>query len=65
MHSAVLLANEKEKLLAENRCKKQKRSNKRSYVQKAGVLTSADAISLINKEQDLVEVIEVRSIRVC
>lgn len=63
MHSAVLLANENKRLMAENHRQKQKRATKRSYIQKEGVLTGADALSLINKEQDLVEVIEDRSNR--
>jgi hypothetical protein len=63
MYSAVLLASENKRLMAENRCQKQKRGNKRSYVQKGGVLTGADAVSLINKEQDLNQVIETRSNR--
>jgi hypothetical protein len=60
MHSAVLLGSENERLLAENRRQKKKRATKRSYIQKGGILTGADAISLINKEQDLMEVIEAR-----
>jgi hypothetical protein len=63
MHSVVLLVSENEWLLAENRHQKKKRATKRSYIQKGGILTGADAISLINKEQDLMEVIEARSNR--
>jgi hypothetical protein len=63
MYSIVLLASENERLLAENRRQKKKQATKRSYIQKGGILTGADAISLINKEQDLMEVIEARSNR--
>jgi hypothetical protein len=51
MNSAVLLMNENEKLRIENQHQKQKRVKKRSYILKGGVLTGAEAQSLIEKEQ--------------
>jgi hypothetical protein len=59
MHSAILLANENEKLRTENHRQKRRRVKKRSYILKGGVLTGAEAQSLIEKEQNTnVEVIE-------
>jgi hypothetical protein len=47
MHSAVLLADENEKLRNENQRQKRKRATRRSYLTKGGILTGAEAQSLI------------------
>jgi hypothetical protein len=47
MHSAVLLAAQNERLLAENERQKRKKAKKRSYIAKGGALTGAEALSLI------------------
>jgi hypothetical protein len=51
MHSAVLLASQNEKLIAENHRQKRKRAKRRSYIAKGGVLIGAEAQVLINNEQ--------------
>jgi hypothetical protein len=50
MHSAVFLANENEQLRNENQHQKRKRAKPRSYIARKGILTGADAQSLIEKE---------------
>jgi len=52
MHSAVLLTNENEKLRIENQRQKRKRAKWRLYISKGGILTGAEAQSLIEKEQE-------------
>jgi hypothetical protein len=52
MHSAVLLAHENERLRTENRRQKRKQAKRRSYISKGGILTGAEAQSLIDKEQN-------------
>ncbi|MDP1994524.1 MAG: transposase [Ignavibacteria bacterium] len=59
MHNSVLLASENERLLAENKRQKKKRSQKRSYISKGGVLTVAEAKVIIqNKKNTRDEAIE-------
>jgi hypothetical protein len=50
MHSALFLAHENEKLRTENQRQKRKKAEKRSYLAKGGILTGAEAESLIEKE---------------
>jgi len=52
MNGAVLLAHENEQLRNENHRQKRKRGSRRSYLAKGGVLTGAEAQSLI--EQDVI-----------
>ncbi len=52
MHSAVLLATESERLLAEYQHQKHKRAQRRSYVAKGGVLTATEAITIIEERQN-------------
>jgi hypothetical protein len=47
MHNAVLLANQNEKLYAENQRQKRKRGQQRSYLTRGGVLTGAEAQHLM------------------
>ena len=62
MHSAVLLANQNEKLHAENQRQKRKRGQKRSYVTRRGVPTGAEARFLIGREEsNRTEVIDTAS----
>jgi hypothetical protein len=51
MHSAVLLAHENKRLHIENQCQKRKQGKQRSYITKGGILTGAEAQSLIDKER--------------
>src|ERR1700722_7221141 len=51
MHSAMLLASQNKKLIAENHRQKRKRAKRRSYIAKGGVLTGAEAQVLLNNEQ--------------
>ena len=45
MSSAMLLANENEKLRMENQRQKRKRAKKRTYIAKGGVLSGAEGAS--------------------
>lgn len=59
MHSAVLLADQNEKLQAENKRQKRKREQKRTFLTKGGVLSGVAAQSLIeNDENGRTEVVE-------
>jgi hypothetical protein len=49
MHSAVLLSNENERLVAENQRQKRKRAQKRSYVARGGIFTGEEATNMINQ----------------
>jgi hypothetical protein len=51
MHSAVLLTSENKRLQAENQRQIRKRAQKKSYLAKGGILTGAEAQSLIEQEQ--------------
>jgi len=51
MHSAIFLAHENERLRTENQRQKRKKAQKRSYLAKGGVLTGAEAQSLIETER--------------
>lgn len=53
MHSAVLLASENKKLLAENKHQKQKRAKKRSFISKQIALTGAEARVLIERHNNM------------
>jgi hypothetical protein len=53
MHSAVLLASENEKLLAENKYEKQKRAKKRAFISKRMVLTGAEALASIESHNNV------------
>jgi hypothetical protein len=50
MHSAVILANKNEQLRSENKHQTKKRAKTRSYIARNGILTGAEAQSLIEKE---------------
>jgi hypothetical protein len=50
MHSAVILADENEKLRTENQRQKRKKAMRRTYLTKGGILTGAEAQVLIEKE---------------
>jgi hypothetical protein len=50
MHSAVILVNENEQLRSENQHQTKKKAKTRSYIAKKGILTGAEAQSLIEKE---------------
>ncbi len=64
MHKVVLLADQAEKLLAENHRQKRKRAQRRTYIARGGVLTGTEAVSLIEDEENrLTEAIEARSNR--
>jgi hypothetical protein len=49
MHSAALLKSQNERLYAEHRHQKRKRTQRRSYIAKGGVLTGAEGLALIDK----------------
>mgnify|MGYP003428884493 FL=1 len=51
MHSAVLLAHENKRLQSENQRQKRKREKRRLYIAKGGILTGAEAQSLIEREE--------------
>jgi len=51
MHSALILAHENGKLREENHRQKRKRAQRRSYLTKGGILTGAEAQSLIENER--------------
>jgi hypothetical protein len=48
MHSAVILAEENQQLLAENKRQKRKRAQRRSYIARGGILSGQEAQSLID-----------------
>ena len=50
MHNAVLLASQNERLYAENQRQKRKKAQRRSYIAKGGVLTSTEALGLVEKD---------------
>ena len=52
MHSAVLLASQNERLLAENQRQKRKQVKKLSYIAKGGVLSGAEALSLVGNSDN-------------
>jgi hypothetical protein len=59
MHNAVLLARENEKLHVENQRQKRKRAQRRSYIQRGGALTGAEAqICIRNNKNRPAEVAE-------
>ena len=59
MNSAILLASQNEQLQIENQRQKRKRSQKRSYVARGGVLSGAEGQSLTeNRENSRTEVVE-------
>ena len=59
MNSAILLASQNEQLQIENQRQKRKRSQKRSYVARGGVLSGAEGQSLIeNREDSRTEVVK-------
>ncbi len=64
MHRVALLADQAEKLLDENHRQKRKRAQKRSYIARGGVITGAEAVSLMEDDENrLAEAIEARSNR--
>jgi hypothetical protein len=64
MHTNTLLVHENTRLWTENNHQTQKRAKKRSYLQRGGLLTGAEGLSLIEaEERRLEEAIENRSNR--
>lgn len=62
IHKMILVSDQVEKLLVENQRQKRKRAQKRSYIQKGGVLTGTQALSLLVEDENrLTEAITVRS----
>ena len=53
MHNAVILANQNEKLFAENQRQKRKRNQRRSYIGRGGILTGAEAQNRIETERNI------------
>ena len=59
MHNTVLLASQNEQLQHENQRQKRKREQKRSYITKGGVLSGAEAQSLLeDRENQRIELVE-------
>ena len=55
MNSAVIYANENAKLQVELERQRKKRGKKRRYIARGGILSSAEAMSLIKPSEDAVE----------
>ena len=51
MHSAIFLAHKNERLYTKNQHQKRKKAQKRLYLAKGGILTGAEAQSLIETEK--------------
>lgn len=64
IHKMILVSDQVERLLVENQRQKRKRAQRRSYIQRGGILSGTEAASLLMEEENrLTEAIEERSDR--